>query len=86
MSTMSQPIQSVEDLVPLSDPSRAAGSKTTRAAGVLNPLRMVVGLLALPVLVLVAMLGFLVVLADFTWFRLRDVRNGHPQPKGLWEF
>jgi hypothetical protein len=32
------------------------------------------------------MLGFLVVVADFAWFRLRDLRDGHPEPKGLWEF
>lgn len=89
MSTMYQPIQTVEDIVPFSDPRPTASSK--RSAGLnLNslkrPLRMFTGLLIAPLLVLLAMLGFLVVLADFAWFRLRDLRDGHPQPKGLWEF
>jgi hypothetical protein len=47
---------------------------------------MLTGLLLSPLLVLLAMLGFLVVVADFAWFRLRDLRDGHPEPKGLWEF
>jgi hypothetical protein len=38
------------------------------------------------VLLIAAILSFVVVLADFAFFRLRDRRNGHPEPKGLWEF
>jgi hypothetical protein len=86
MSTMSHPIQSVEDLVPLPEAPRTTGTQTPPDASILNPLRALAGLLVLPLLIMLAMLGFLVVLADFAWFRLRDLRDGHPQPKGLWEF
>jgi len=87
MSTMSQPIQTVEDIVPFSDPRPAVGTKSPAGLSRLKaPLRMLTGLLLSPLLVLLAMLGFLVVVADFAWFRLRDLRDGHPEPKGLWEF
>ena len=87
MSTMSQPIQSVEDILPLSNAHRTIGSKIAADFSHLKaPLRMLTGLLLAPVLLMLAILGFLVVLGDFAWFRLRDVRDGHPQPKGLWEF
>jgi hypothetical protein len=87
MSTMSQPIQTVEDLVPFSDPGPTVDSESSASLSRLKaPLRMLTGLLLTPVLLLLAMLGFLVVLADFAWFRLRDIRDGHPLPKGLWEF
>ena len=86
MSTMS-PIHTVEDIVPLSSaPSNANSQISAGINSLKSPLRMVIGLLLSPLLVLVAMLGFLVVLADFACFRLQDVRDGHPQPKGLWEF
>jgi uncharacterized membrane protein len=42
----------------------------------------IVGTLLLPIIAI----GFLVVFADYAWFRLREVRYGHPEPKGLWEF
>jgi hypothetical protein len=51
-----------------------------------TPLRLLAGLLLSPVLLLVGIFGFLVVLSDFAFFRLRDLRHGHPHPKGLWEF
>jgi hypothetical protein len=86
MSTMSQTIPSVEDLVPHSDAQRTVDSKIASDVSRLNPLRAFAGLLVLPLLMLLAMLGFLVVLADFSWFRLRNLRDGRPQPKGLWEF
>jgi hypothetical protein len=87
MSTMSQPIQTVEDLVPPSDVRQTVGHKIVADFSRLKgPLRMLTGLLLTPLLVLLAMLGFLVVLADFACFRLRDLRDGHPEPKGLWEF
>jgi hypothetical protein len=38
------------------------------------------------VLLTIALAGFLVVLADYTWFRAKEIRYGHPEPKGLWEF
>jgi hypothetical protein len=87
MSTMSQPIQTVEDIVPFADARPAVSSEKSAGLSRLKaPLRMLTGLLLSPVLLLLAMLGFLVVLADFAWFRLRDIRDGHPLPKGLWEF
>ena len=87
MSTMSQPIQTVEDIVPLPDARPIVDSATTTGLSRLKrPLRMLSGLLLSPLLVLLAMLGFLVVVADFAWFRLRDHRKGHPPAKGLWEF
>ncbi|MGA7157188.1 MAG: hypothetical protein WBY53_10090 [Acidobacteriaceae bacterium] len=44
------------------------------------------GTILLPFFLAVALVVFLVALGDFAWFRLRDLRNGHPRPKGLWEF
>jgi len=87
MGTMSQPIQTVEDIVPLSAHQRTIGSKIIADFRRLKtPLRLLTALFLSPLLLIVAILGFLVVVADFAWFRLRDVRDGHPQPKGLWEF
>ncbi|MGA8938761.1 MAG: hypothetical protein WB439_06310 [Acidobacteriaceae bacterium] len=45
-----------------------------------------IGTLILPILLSIALAVFLVVLTDFAWFRLRDLHNGRPHPKGLWEF
>jgi len=84
---MSQPIQSVEDIVSL--PGVRPAPDTDRSTGfnrLKTPLRLLAGLLLSPLLLLVAMFGFLVVLSDFAFFRLRDLRHGHPHPKGLWEF
>jgi hypothetical protein len=87
MSTMSQSFQTVEDIVPLVGPRRTVGSKVAADFSRLKtPARLLAGLFLAPLLLVLALLGFLVVLADFAWFRLRDVRDGHPQPKGLWEF
>jgi hypothetical protein len=87
MSTMSQPIQTVEDIVPLSTtPAGSSPLSTTGLNSLKAPLRMLAGVVLSPVLILAAMFGFLVVLADFAFFRLQDVRDGHPHPKGLWEF
>ncbi len=87
MSTMSQPIQSADDIVPLSDARPTARSnRMADFSRLKTPLRLLAGLLLSPLLVLVAMFGFLVVLSDFAFFRLRDLRHGHPHPKGLWEF
>jgi hypothetical protein len=87
MSTMSQPIQTVEDRVPLFDARQTVGSKIAADFSRLKtPLRMFTGLFLFPLLLLLAMLGFLVVLADFACFRLGDIRAGHPAAKGLWEF
>jgi hypothetical protein len=87
MSAMSQQLQIGEDIVPVpelepkADNDRAVGSHPVKAT-----VRMLATLLLVPFLLAVALLGFLVVLADFTWFRLRETRYGHPHPKGLWEF
>jgi hypothetical protein len=87
MSTMSQPIQTVEPRVPLFDARHTVASKLAADFSRLKaPLRMLAGLFLFPFLLLVAILGFLVVLTDFACFRLGDLRAGHPRPKGLWEF
>jgi hypothetical protein len=51
-----------------------------------KPLKLLATGIIAPVLVAAATLAFLIVLTDFAFFRLRDIRNGRPQPKGLWEF
>jgi len=87
MSTMSQPIHAVEDIVPLSGHQPAVASDLFAGLRRLKtPLRMLATLMILPLLLVAALLSFVVVLADFAFFRFRDHRNGHPQPKGLWEF
>ena len=87
MSTMSQPIQPVEDIVPLPNAPKTPGSNWLVGFGRMKtPLGLLAGLLLSPLLLLVAVFGFLVVLSDFAFFRLRDLRAGHPHPKGLWEF
>jgi hypothetical protein len=86
MSTMSQPIQAVENIVPLTHPQPAGTSNRFTGFRRLASLRLLASLIVLPLLLVAAALSFLVILADFAFFRLRDLRNGHPQPKGLWEF
>ncbi len=85
MSAMSQQIQIVEDLVPFSEPSasndRLAGQSRLHAA-----LRLLASTLLAPLLVILAVPGFVIVLVDFAFFRFRDHRAGHPGPKALWEF
>ncbi len=49
-------------------------------------LKVAATLLLTPVILVVGLAGFAIVLADFAWFRLKELRYGHPQPKGLWEF
>jgi hypothetical protein len=49
-------------------------------------LRTAAGALLAPILLVVLLILFLVILADFTRFRLRETRNGPPRPKALWEF
>jgi hypothetical protein len=87
MSAMSQQLQIGEDIVPI-PVTQPLTRKDLHAAS--NPfktlLRILGTLLVSPLLLVVAVGGFLIVLADFTWFRLREIRYGHPQPKGLWEF
>lgn len=87
MSTMSQPIQPVDDIVPLSSARVIVNNTPQTSSTSLKPaLRTATGLLLSPMLVLAAVFGFLVVLADFSIFRLRTLRHGRPAPKGLWEF
>ena len=49
-------------------------------------LRALASILIAPFLLAAALVVFLFALADFSWFRLRDLRNGPSHPKGLWEF
>jgi hypothetical protein len=87
MSTMSQPLPAVEDRMTIAAPQPDAVIHPLAGLRRLHaPLRMLIGLLVAPLLLVAALLSFVVVLADFAFFRLRDLRAGHPQPKGLWEF
>ena len=94
MSAMSQQLQigeDIEDRVPLPEtplPAELiAGKDLTGSSSPLKALlKILAALLLFPLLLIIASVGFLVVLADFSWFRLREIRYGHPQPKGLWEF
>jgi hypothetical protein len=87
MSVMSQQLQIGEDIVPIPESQPIAGKDLS--AGLYpfkTALKILATLLLAPLLLVVALAGFLVVLADFCWFRLREIRYGHPEPKGLWEF
>jgi len=87
MSTMPQPIQAEDGRISVSDPQPIiSGDSFAGLRRLKTPLRIFAGLLVVPVLLIAAILSFVVVLADFAFFRLRDRRNGHPEPKGLWEF
>jgi hypothetical protein len=85
---MSQPINADEDTVSPSEaqPTVSADDPLGGFNHLKTPLRMLVGLLVSPLLFLAALLSFLAVLTDFAFFRLRNLRDGHPEPKGLWEF
>jgi hypothetical protein len=84
---MSQQLQIGEDIVPIPESKLIVGKDLAAVAHPFNTaLKIVATLLLAPFLLPIAFLGFLVVLADFCWFRLRELRYGHPQPKGLWEF
>ena len=66
------------------------GSTPQPAARLFRTLRTLLktaaSLLLLPLLLALSLISFLLVFADFLCFRLQDLRQGHPQPKGLWEF
>lgn len=49
-------------------------------------LRTLATVVAAPFLLAISLMVFLVVLADFSIFRLRALRSGNTHPKGLWEF
>ena len=42
--------------------------------------------LAAPFFLVAVLAAFTCVLLDFAWFRTHALLEGHPQPKGLWEF
>ncbi len=87
MSTMTQPIQTVEDIVPVSGTQRTLGSQIKADLRRLKSfVNLLTGVFVAPMLLLLAIFGFLVVLGDFAWFRLRNVRSGNSKSKGLWEF
>ena len=87
MSVMSQPIPDVKNLSPMPQPRPRVADRISAGFRFLRtPLKMLAGLLIAPVFVVIALLSFLLVLADFAVFRLQDLRDGHPHPKGLWEF
>jgi hypothetical protein len=52
----------------------------------LKLLKTAASLLLLPLLLALSLISFTLVFADFLCFRLQSLRQGHPQPKGLWEF
>ncbi len=89
MATLVQPAEStIAGTSETSSNKRLVTSNNLHAASrVLRTLlRTFAGALLLPLLLAVSLVVFLIALADFALFRLRDLRNGHPHPKGLWEF
>ena len=73
-----------EDAPRLENTEPQAESPSATASRTL--LRALASALIAPILLVAALVIFLFALADFSWFRIRDLRNGHPHPKGLWEF
>lgn len=87
MSTMFHPLQPAQEAGAISSVEAASESQPGIVLnGLRSTFRLLTALFVSPLLVLLAIVGFFVVLGDFAWFRLRDVRHGHPHPKGLWEF
>jgi hypothetical protein len=86
MTAMANQPPAADDLLPLPEPQLFAGNAIPTRIRLLSSLRMFATLLMAPLLLLAAIVGFLAVLADFSLFRLRHHRAGHPAPKGLWEF
>jgi hypothetical protein len=87
MSAMSHQLQIGEDIVSIPETQPLAGQDlAAHPHPFKTTLKLLATLLLSPLFLIVALAGFLVVLADFTWFRAREFRYGHPEPKGLWEF
>lgn len=87
MGAISQPIQVAEQNIPI-PPAQTPTSNRVPAGlrRLKTSLKMLAGLLIAPVFLVIALLSFPLVLADFALFRLHDLRDGHPHAKGLWEF
>ena len=87
MSAMPQQLQIGENRVlppaiePLIGDDLPAASNPVKVA-----FKVLAALLLAPLLLAITLVGFVIVLADFAWFRLRQFRSGPPEPKGLWEF
>jgi hypothetical protein len=87
MSVMSQQLQFGENTLPIPEIEPVVGKHVPASSHPFqSALKIVATLLLTPLLLIIALAGFLIVLADFTWFRLKEIRYGHPEPKGLWEF
>ena len=87
MTVMAHQLPAANELRPLPEPEPFDSNDVLCGIRrLLFSLRMLAALMVAPLLLFVAILGFLAVLADFGLFRLRDLRAGHPGPKGLWEF
>ncbi len=87
MSVLFQQFEIGEDIVPFLEAQPIAGKELRDGSHPFKAaLKILATLLLSPVLLTIALAGFLVVLADFTWFRAKEIRYGHPEPKGLWEF
>jgi hypothetical protein len=85
MSGMVQQFPELDDILPADQPQPSEGSATATLPWKMPVELLATGIIA-PVLVAAVTLGFVVVLTDFALFRLRHIRNGRPQPKGMWEF
>ncbi len=85
MSTMSQQIGEATGPLP-EIPSLSGNDLRTTSRRLKTLLKALASILFAPLLLVVGLAVFLIVVADFSYFRLREIRYGHPQPKGLWEF
>ena len=86
MSAMTPQLQIGENIVSIPEIDPVVDNRPASSHPLKTALKVAATLLLTPVILVVAIAGFAIVLADFTWFRLKELRYGHPQPKGLWEF
>ncbi len=82
MATLIQP---ESDLQPSGEPLPLRPNPVSDPRAFRGPLQRVASALAAPILLVIALLGLVVVVADLNWYRLRSLVKGRPQPRGLWE-
>ncbi len=66
-------------------PLRYELEAASASGGVRGVFQTIARALLAPFLLAVALLGFLWVMADLTWYRMRSFYKGRPQPRGLWD-
>jgi hypothetical protein len=87
MSAMPHQLQIGENTVPTSAIEPLIGDDLSADSHPVKvAFKLLAALLLTPLLLAITLVSFVIVLADFARFRLRELRSGHPEPKGLWEF